>query len=202
MERLTSFDAVVIGVSAGGLGALETILPALDASFSMPVLVVQHLSPGHDSYLATHLDARCALAVKEAEDKEPLRPGTVYIAPPNYHLMVEASRTLALSVEERVNFSRPSVDVLFDTAAEVFCDKLVGVILTGANSDGAKGLAKIKQFGGLTLVQDPGTAVADAMPNAAIQALCVDHVLPLEQIGPFLQALARREVTNPPSIYL
>jgi len=189
MERLNPFEAVVIGVSAGGLAALESILPALDESFSMPVLVVQHLSPNSESYLPLHLDVRCTLHAKEAEDKEPLEPGTIYIAPPNYHLMVEEGKTIALSAEERVHFSRPSVDVLFETAAEVFCDRLIGVILTGANSDGADGLAKIKQFGGLAIVQAPETAVADAMPNAAIKAVDVDHVLPLDGIGPFLQAL-------------
>ena len=189
MERLKQFEAVVIGVSAGGLAALEAILPVLEESFLMPVLVVQHLSPDSESYLPLHLDVRCVLHVKEAEDKEPLRPGTVYIAPPNYHLMVEADKTIALSAEERVNFSRPSVDVLFETAAEVFCHRLVGLILTGANSDGAAGLVKIKQFGGVAIVQAPETAVADAMPKAAIKAVDVDHVLPLDRIGPFLQVL-------------
>lgn len=189
MERSKQFEAVVIGVSAGGLSALEAVLPALDDSFLMPVLVVQHLSPDSESYLPLHLDVRCALHVKEAEDKELLRPGTVYIAPPNYHLMVEADKTLALSAEERVNFSRPSIDVLFKTAAEVFCDRLVGVILTGANSDGSAGLVKIKQFGGLVVVQAPETAVADTMPTAAIKAVDVDHVLPLGQIGLYLNLL-------------
>ncbi|SCY19125.1 chemotaxis protein CheB [Desulfoluna spongiiphila] len=184
------FEAVVIGVSAGGLAALEAILPVLDESFGLPVLVVQHLSPDAESYLPQHLDIRCVLRAKEAEDKEPLKPGTVYVAPPNYHLMVEADKTIALSTEQRVNFSRPSVDVLFETAAEVFCQGLVGVILTGANSDGAAGVVKVKQYGGMVVVQDPETAAADAMPRAAIQAVTPDHVLPLERIGPFLKTLA------------
>jgi len=187
---MKQFEAVVIGVSAGGLAALEVVLPALGESFPLSVLVVQHLSPDSENYLPQHLDVRCALHAKEAEDKEPLRPGTVYVAPPNYHLMVEADKTIALSTEGRVNFSRPSVDVLFETAAEVFCERLVGVILTGANSDGATGAIKIKQFGGLVVVQDPETAVADAMPRAAIKSVSVDHVLPLDRIGPFLKALA------------
>lgn len=187
---MKSFEAVVIGVSAGGLAALEAILPVLDESFGVPVLVVQHLSPNTESYLPKHLDIRCALHAKEAEDKEPLKPGTVYVAPPNYHLMVEADRTIALSTEERVNFSRPSVDVLFETAAEVFCKGLVGVVLTGANSDGAAGVARVKALGGLVVVQDPETAAADAMPRAAIKAVTPDHVLPLERIGPFLKTLA------------
>ncbi|WP_300670695.1 chemotaxis protein CheB [Desulfoluna sp.] len=189
---MKKYEAVVIGVSAGGLAALDAILPTLDASFMMPVLVVQHLSPDMESYLPLHLNMRCALHAKEAEDKESLRPGTIYVAPPNYHLMVEEDKTMALSAQARVNFSRPSVDVLFETAAEVFCDRLVGVVLTGANSDGAAGLAKIKQFGGLTIVQDPATAEVDAMPKAALKSTAVDYVLPLDCIGPFLQTLARQ----------
>lgn len=189
MSHTIPYDAVVIGVSAGGLAALNRVLPALVQPHFIPVLVVQHLSPESESYLPVHLDLRCTLHVKEAEDKEPLETGTVYLAPPNYHLMVEMDRALALSTEARVNYSRPSIDVLFETAAEVFCHKLVGVILTGANSDGAKGLARIKAFGGLTVVQAPETALADAMPRAAMEAVAVDHVLPLEEIGPFLNAL-------------
>ena len=184
-----TYKAIVIGVSAGGLEALNEVLPAITAPNFIPVLVVQHLSPDSEGYLPLHLNPRCTMEVKEAEDKEPLQSGMIYIAPPNYHLMVEVDRALALSVDKRVNFSRPSIDVLFETAAEIFCDSLVGVVLTGANADGAAGLARIKRFGGLTVVQDPASAVADAMPRAALKAVAVDHLLPLDEIGPFLNSL-------------
>lgn len=183
------YNAVVIGVSAGGLQALSEIIPALRPDFPVPVLIVQHLSPDSQSYLPTHLDERSALTVKEAEDKEILAPGVVYVAPPDYHLMVEPDGSLALSVDERVNYSRPSIDVLFETAADAFCPGLVGIILTGANHDGAKGLARIKCLGGLAMVQSPKSAWADAMPKAAIAATQVDHILPLAEIGPFLNRL-------------
>ncbi|BCS89492.1 chemotaxis protein CheB [Pseudodesulfovibrio sediminis] len=183
------YAAVVIGVSAGGLAALDQILPKLRKDFAMPVLVVQHIKPDSESYLPQHYNLRCPLEVKEAEDKVPLKAGTIYFSPPNYHLMVECDRSIALSIAPRVNFSRPSVDVLFETAAEVYGPELIGIVLTGANSDGAKGLAKIKRLGGLTVVQSPKTANTDTMPKAAIAATRVDHILPLEEISTFLNSV-------------
>ncbi len=185
------YDAVVIGVSSGGLSALSTILPQLPADFPASIIVVQHLSPGADDFLSRHLDNICALKVVEADDKDVLEPGHVYIAPPNYHLLVESGGTLALSIEPRVNYSRPSVDVLFETAADAFADRLVGIVLTGANNDGAKGLQRIKQYGGLTIAQSPDSAQADAMPRAAIETASPHHVLPLDAIAPFLNDLFR-----------
>lgn len=185
------YAAVVIGVSAGGLAALDRILSKLDAHFSLPVLIVQHISPDSQNYLPIHYAGRCPLQVKEAEDKEPIRNGTVYFAPPNYHLMVECDRSIALSIDPKVNFSRPSVDILFETAADAFCSELVGVVLTGGNSDGAAGLAKIKSYGGLAVVQSPETAEVDAMPCAAIEAANPDYVLPLNEIGNFLNKLGK-----------
>lgn len=193
MAQVGRYDAVVIGVSAGGLAALEKILPKLDETLPVPVLIVQHISPGSDNYMPLHFDRRCRVAVKEAEDKEEPQPGTVYFAPPNYHLLVELERSLALSTEERVNYSRPSIDVLFETAAEAFRERLIGIILTGANNDGARGLAKIKRFGGLTVVQSPETAEADAMPLAALEAVEADHVIPLSDIGYFINSLLTGE---------
>lgn len=183
------YEAVVIGVSAGGLSALDKILPRLDKHIPVPVFVVQHLSPDSDNYLPRHFNARSLVTIKEGEDKEMAVPGTVYFAPPNYHLMLEFERTMSLSIDARVNFSRPSVDVLFETAAETYGDKLIGIILTGANSDGSMGLKKIQLFGGLTIVQSPETAKADAMPKAAIKAVAVDYVLPLDEIGDFINML-------------
>lgn len=181
--------AVVIGVSAGGLDALRTVIASLRPDFPLPVVVVQHLSPDSDSFLPVYLDTLAALTVKEAEDKELLTRQTVYIAPPDYHLLVEPDHRLSLSQEPKVNFSRPAVDVLFETAAEAYGPGLVGIVLTGANHDGAKGLARIKRLGGLTIVQSPETAFASAMPLAAIDAAKPDHVLPLDSIGPFLNTL-------------
>jgi len=183
------YEAVVIGVSAGGLTALNEILPALSSAFRLPVLVVQHISPSSDSYLPVHFSVRIALRSKEAEDKEPILGGTIFFAPPNYHMMVECDRTIALSVDPKVNFSRPAIDVLFETAAETYRDRLIGVVLTGGNSDGARGLARIKELGGLAIVQSPGTAEAQAMPLAAIEATKVDHVLPLDRIGSLINSI-------------
>ena len=185
----TSFKAVVVGVSSGGLEALKILVPGLRPDLAAPVIIVQHMSPLADSYLPVRLDEISALTVKEAEDKEPLRPGVVYVAPPDYHLLAEADGSLSLSVDPKVNFSRPSVDVLFESASDAFGPALVGVILTGANQDGARGLARIKRRGGLAVVQSPESAQAPTMPEAALETTCVDHVLPLADIAPFLNNL-------------
>ena len=186
----THYAAVAIGASSGGLKALEQVLAKLPADFPWPIFIVQHISPKWDSYLPGHFDRRCPLQVKEADDKEIPRPGLVYFAPPNYHLLLEFERTLALSTEERVNFSRPSIDILFSTAAEAYQEQLIAIILTGANHDGADGLKRVKECGGLTIVQDPQTAEATAMPRAALTASQVDHILPLAEIGALLHSLA------------
>ena len=143
--HVSSFQLVVIGVSAGGMKALPAVLASLPSDFPVPVAVVQHLSPdGHNSYFINYLNQRLSVVVKEADEKEAVELGHVYIAPPNYHLLIENDRTFALSVDKKVNYSRPSIDVLFETASEVYGSSLIGVVLTGARSDGAKGLKKIK----------------------------------------------------------
>lgn len=180
-------EAIVIGASAGALEALSAILPALPAEFRLPIVVVVHIPPDKRSVLAELFDAKCALNVVEAEDKEPLKPGAVFIAPPDYHLLVEADRSLALSSDEPVFFSRPSIDVLFDTAADAYGAALIGIILTGANQDGAAGLKAIADAGGTVLVQDPHEAFQDAMPLAAIDAVPDASVLSLASITTFLQ---------------
>ena len=185
-----NYRAIVIGVSAGGLKALSAVLPKLRGGLPLPVLVVQHLSPVSDTYLVDHLRRLCAVKVKMAEDKEPAEAGVVYLAPPDYHLLVEADNSLALSLENRVNYSRPSIDVLFASAAEAYMDGLIGVVMTGANADGAQGLARIKECGGLTVVQAPETAEVDIMPLAALETVAVDYVVPLERLGRFLNSLA------------
>jgi two-component system chemotaxis response regulator CheB len=184
-----AFKAVVVGVSSGGLEALKIFVPGLRKDLAVPVLIVQHLSPQADSYLPARLDEVSGLTVKEAEDKEQLQAGVAYVAPPDYHLLVEADESLTLSVDPKVNFSRPSVDVLFETASDAFGAALIGVVLTGANQDGAKGLARIKRRGGVAIVQSPESAQADAMPRAALESTNVDHVLPLRDIAPFLNNL-------------
>jgi two-component system, chemotaxis family, protein-glutamate methylesterase/glutaminase len=167
---LTASRAVVIGASAGAVQALLTILPALPDDYPAAVLVAVHVPPDRDNHLVPLLDGRCRLRVKEAEDKEAAVAGTVYFAPPDYHLLVERDGTLALSSDELVNFSRPSIDVLFETAAEAYGEALTGVILTGANADGAAGLKAVAAAGGDAIVEDPLRAYASAMPAAALAA--------------------------------
>jgi two-component system, chemotaxis family, protein-glutamate methylesterase/glutaminase len=187
------FEAAVIGVSAGGLRALKTILPELPASFPLPIAIVQHLDAQADAYLAGFLDRISAIAVKEAEDKEPMLPGTAYLAPAGYHLLIEPDRSFSLSVDDKVNFSRPSVDLLFESAADALGEALIGIVLTGANSDGAHGLKAIKDRGGFAIVQDPQTADAPYMPRAALAATPVDRVVQLERIAPLLTQLCKGE---------
>jgi len=178
----SDLKAVVIGASAGAVDALLQILPKLPANYPLPVLIVIHLSPQVDSMLAAVLRAHCKLAVKEAEDTEKIRPGCAYLAPPNYHLLVEPDFHLSLSSDEPVLYSRPSIDVLFESAADAFGDNLIGVILTGANADGARGLASIERAGGKALVQDPASAEAAAMPAAALAACSSARCLDLSAI--------------------
>lgn len=182
--------AIAIGASAGGVQALSAILPALPVDFPLPVLVVVHVPPDRDNALVPLFRDRCRLAVKEAEDKEPALPGVVYFAPSDYHLLVEADGTLSLSSEELVNHSRPSIDVLFETGADAFGPALAGVVLTGANNDGAQGLRAILDAGGHGLVEDPAAAYAQAMPAAALAACPAVEVLPLSAIAPHLLSLA------------
>lgn len=184
------YEAIVIGVSAGGMGALSAILPELPADLPYPVIIVQHMYPGSGSYLVSILDGKSQITVKEVEEKDKIAPGTVYIAPPNYHTLVEMDRTFSLSIDPPVNYARPSIDVLFESAADVYRNRLIGIILTGANSDGSRGLRRIKEIGGIAIVQDPATAEMDSMPNAAIAAAEPDYILPLDQIGTFIGQLA------------
>jgi two-component system chemotaxis response regulator CheB len=188
------YNAVVIGASAGGVNALHKVLVPLPADIAIPILVVQHRLPTPDDYLAFSLNKSCQLVVKEAEEKEPVEPGTVYVAPANYHLLVERDQTLSLSVDDKVCYSRPSIDVLFETAAEVYRSGLVGIIMTGASGDGAAGLGRIKENGGLTIVQDPATAEYAVMPLSAIRENAVDKILSLQEIASFLAQFSKQGV--------
>lgn len=172
-------DAIVVGASAGGVEALSALLGALPANLDVAVLVVLHLPRGRRSLLPQIFGPRCAVPVIEAGDKSPVRPGTVYLAPPDYHLLVDTGPCTALTVDPPVNYSRPSIDVLFESAADLWGRRLAGVILTGGNQDGAEGLAAVRRAGGVTLVQDPADALVPAMPAAALQLGPADRVLPL-----------------------
>lgn len=185
------YQAVVGGVSAGGLEALKTLLECLPADFTPALVLVQHMHPQQCDFLVGHLNAICRLPVKEAEEKETIKGGVVYLAPANYHLLVELDRTFSLSTDEKVNYSRPSIDVLFETAAEAYGAELIGIILTGASRDGAAGMRRIKAAAGLTIVQDPETAEFSAMPQAALEETQADHVLSIAGIGALVSKLGR-----------
>lgn len=183
-------EVVVIGASLGGVDALGELLSALSASFPWPLAIVQHRSAEDVAdTLAQMLQRRCALPVHEAEDKDPMIDGHVYVAPPDYHLLVDRS-AFALSTEARVSLARPSIDVLFDSAAASFGSSVVAVVLTGSSADGAHGARLVKARGGTLLVQDPATAESRVMPLAAIAAAPPDRVLPLAALGEHLNRLA------------
>ncbi len=182
-------EAVVIGASAGGFEALQALLPGLPADYALPIAVVLHLPEHHESRLPELFAYRLALRAREARDKEPLEPGTVYFAGPGYHLSIEADRSFSLSGEERVSYARPSIDVLMLSAADAYGSALAGILLTGANYDGAAGIAGIRLAGGLAVVQDPGTAEVPTMPEAALRRTTPDLILPLAQIHALLLKL-------------
>ncbi len=184
--------AIVIGASAGGVQALSIILDDLPADFDLPILVVVHVPPRKPSALVDLFARKSRLAVKEAEDKEPIAPGTIYFAPPDYHLLVESEGTLSLSSDELVNHSRPAIDILFETAADAFGPALVGIVLTGANNDGAHGLQMVGEAGGTALVQDPATAEVATMPAAALAACPTARKMPLTEIETTLKAMSVR----------
>jgi two-component system chemotaxis response regulator CheB len=185
---------VVVGGSLGGFQAVKQLLRGLPAEFPLPLVLALHRSSGLGDTLTGLLQQHSALPVLEAEDKEPLLPGQVYLAPAGYHLLVEPE-SLALSTEAPVLYARPSIDVLFESAAESHRSGVIGVALTSSSQDGAAGLASIKRHGGLAVVQDPATAESPVLPRAALAATAVDRVLPLELIAPFLVERGRRQVS-------
>jgi two-component system chemotaxis response regulator CheB len=185
--------AIVVGVSAGAVEALTKILPELPANFAQPMMIVVHQPPDKQSVLADVLQNKCRIAVKEAEDKEDIEPGHIYLAPPDYHLLVESDRRLSLSSEEQVHYSRPSIDVLFESAADVYGANLTGIILTGANSDGAAGLAAVVRCGGRALVQRPELAYASTMPRAALAACPIAQVVSLEELAGCLLEVSKSQ---------
>ncbi|HMN83577.1 MAG TPA: chemotaxis protein CheB [Burkholderiaceae bacterium] len=185
-------DALVIGASAGGVDALCQLLPALPPNARAAVCVVLHLPRERPSLLAEIFAPRCRCPVIEACDKQSLEPGKVYVAPPDYHLLIDAGPRIALSFDEPVHFSRPSIDVLFESAADVFRERLAGMLLTGGNEDGAAGLQTIRNMGGRTYVQRPDEAQAWMMPQAALDRGPVDAVLSLDRLAALIGTLAVR----------
>jgi two-component system chemotaxis response regulator CheB len=179
-------DAIVIGASSGGIEALSLLLPALPAASRVSVFIVLHIPRDRPSRLTAVFTPKCALPVREAQDKEPVQPGTVYFAPSNYHLLVDRGPQLALSADDPVHHSRPSVDVLFESAADVYAQRLLGIILTGANQDGAAGLAYVQDRGGIGVVQAPETAYAPQMLLSALKLRPASQVLSLEGIADLL----------------
>jgi two-component system chemotaxis response regulator CheB len=185
--------AVVIGASAGGVAALFTVLGDLPIGFAIPIVCVLHLPEDRDSRLAEVMQRKLLRPVLQGRDKERIAPGMIYVAGPGYHLSVERDGRLSLSQEDPVHFSRPAIDFLFESAADAFGRELLGVLLTGANEDGARGLAYIKQSGGRTVVQDPREAQVALMPEAALALHQPDHILSLGGIGQLLATLEPSE---------
>ncbi|KAB8332083.1 chemotaxis protein CheB [Scytonema tolypothrichoides VB-61278] len=187
-----TIQLIAIGASLGGLEALEVLLAGLPKNFPVPVAIVQHRYKSSDKKLRVALQQYSALVVIEPQDKEEIVPGYIYLAPADYHLMVEVKSdtvgypSFSLCVDAPVTYTRPSIDVLFETAADTYAEKLIGVLLTGANHDGKQGMRKIKARGGKTVVQEPSTATCPTMPKAAIAAGVADKVLPLADIAPYL----------------
>jgi two-component system chemotaxis response regulator CheB len=187
------FEAVVIGGSAGGVDALVALLPALPAGFRLSVFCILHVPGNRDSRLAELFDERLPMPVKEAADKEEIAPGTVYFAGAGYHLSVERDRTFSLSCEPPVHFARPAIDVLMESSADVYGPALAGILRTGANHDGADGMARIRARGGFTVVQEPADAQVPTMPVSAINRCKPNLILPLARIHALLPMLEMNE---------
>jgi two-component system chemotaxis response regulator CheB len=181
-------DLIVIGCSWGGLKALGVVLGGLPRGLSAAVVLAQHRAATSTEALAAALRRHARAPVHEVNDKDPIEPGAIYLAPPDYHLLVEPG-VFGLSIDEPVQFSRPSVDVLFESAADAYGRRVAAVVLTGANADGAAGLRAVKRAGGITIVQEPATAEQSAMPQAALATGAADRVLALAEIAPFLVEL-------------
>ena len=186
-RHLATSEALVVGASAGATRALTELLPSVPQGARIPVVIVVHLPPNRPSLFPELFGPRCAVPVREPEDKQPVGAGTIWFAPSNYHLLVEANRTFSFSLDEPVNFSRPSIDVLFESAAEAFGNKLCAIVLTGANEDGALGASAIRRRGGLVVVQAPETAQAKQMPSAAVSRANPQIIASLPEIAEIIQ---------------
>ena len=190
-RHLESCQALIVGASAGAIEALNLLLPAVPQAARIPVVVVVHLPPNRSSLLPELFSTRCAVRVREPLDKEPMSAGTIWFAPPNYHLLLESDASFSLSIDEPVNFSRPSIDVLFESAADALGANLCAIILTGANDDGARGAKRVRDRGGFVVVQDPSTAVASDMPSAAISRANPQIIAALPEIADLVGVATR-----------
>ncbi|ALL04144.1 chemotaxis protein CheB [Pedobacter sp. PACM 27299] len=182
--------AFIIGGSAGSLEVLLKVLPAVNPSLSFPIVIVIHRKHGADSLLPGLLSSRTTMPVKEADEKEMMVPGIIYIAPSDYHLLIEMDRTFSLDYSEKVNYSRPAIDVTFQTAAEAFKEELVCLLLSGSNADGVNGLATVKQWGGIAVIQHPDSAQVAYMPEQARKNVAIDRILRIEEIAAFINLLS------------
>lgn len=180
---------LVIGGSAGGLDVILHVLPRLKTTITFPIIIVLHRRNGFDMTLGELLSYKTRLPVKEVDEKDTLQPATIYIAPPDYHLLIEKDHTLTLDDSEKINYSRPSIDVTFQSAADVFGPELVCILLSGANADGVDGLREVKEKGGVIVVQNPDTAEVSYMPQQAISHLSVDRILRIEEMSSFINDL-------------
>jgi len=193
VAKKSAFDIIAMASSAGGLKAIEAVLSKLPADFEVPIVIVQHLDPRHQSLMARIVTRHTPLNVKEAENGEIIQPGWVYIAPPNNHLLVNSNHTLSLTQTELVHFLRPSADLLFESVAASYRDRSIAVVLSGSGSDGAMGVRAIKKMGGTIIAQDQASSDFFGMPGSAIHTGRVDFILPLDEIGPALVSLVRGE---------
>lgn len=185
--------AIVIGTSYGGLETLKAIIPHLPKNFSLAVLIVLHIGDHKNDSFVNYLNKKSKIPVKEADEKEEIKAGTVYFAPPNYHLLVENDSTISLSTDPKIHHSRPSIDVLFESAAWHYKNQLIGILLTGLNHDGAQGIKEIQKYGGVTIVEDPETAIATIMPASAIEIMKPDYILNSDQIFQKISELSELE---------
>jgi two-component system chemotaxis response regulator CheB len=190
-----NYEAIVIGVSSGGMNVMKILFSLLPKDFNTPIIIVQHISPRSENQWIKLLNEKSNLLIKEADEKEEIEKGIIYISPPNYHLLIEKNKTFSLTIDERVNFARPSIDVLFESAATAYKNKLIGIVLTGSNNDGTKGIKRIQECGGLTIVQNPETAESAYMPQSAIAAIQPDYILSLEEIIKLLITIDKQILT-------
>ena len=182
-------DTIVIGGSAGSLEVLLKILPFLKEKINFTIIIVLHRKPGADAILTELLTVRTIIPVREAEEKEVIKKGVIYLAPSDYHLLIEKAGTFSLDHSEKINYSRPSIDVTFESAAEVYKDKVVGILLSGANADGVAGLKRIKKMGGRVLIQDPDTAKVPYMPGQAKLYVNYDAILDQDKMAAWINNL-------------
>ena len=186
---MSNCDAIFIGGSAGSLEVLLKVLPDLKKDIEFAIIIVLHRKPGSDEILTDLLSSRTDIPVKEIEEKETIKQGFIYLAPSDYHLLLERDATFSLDHSEKINYSRPSIDVAFESAADLYKDKLVGLLLSGANADGVAGLLKIKKMGGRVIIQDPDSAVMSYMPGQAALYVNYDAILQVEEIADWINNL-------------